>query len=42
MRAELNLNAINEIPRGTIIYKEKEEVQSVALILKGKVVVQRE
>lgn len=42
MGAELNLNAINEIPRGTIIYKEKEEVQSVALILKGKVVVQRE
>ena len=42
MGAELNLNAVNEIPMGTIIYKEKEEVQSVALILKGKVVVQRE
>ncbi len=42
MGAELNLNAVNEIPSGTIIYKENEEVQSVALILKGKVIVQRE
>ena len=42
MGAELNLNAVNEIPVGTVIYKENEEVHSVALILKGKVIVQRE
>lgn len=42
MGAVLNLNAVNEVPSGTIIYRENEEVQSVALILKGKVIVQRE
>ena len=42
MGAVLNLNAVNEIPAGTAIYKEKEEVQSVALILKGRVLVQKE
>ena len=42
MGAVLNLNAVNEISTGTAIYKENEEVQSVALILKGRVLVQKE
>lgn len=42
MGTELNLNAVNEISGGTIIYQEKEEAESVALVLKGRVIVQRE
>ncbi len=42
MGAELNFNAVNEIPNGTVIYRENEDAQTVSLILKGKVLVQRE
>ena len=42
MGVELSLNTVNEIPNGTVIYREKEDVHTVALILKGKVLVQRE
>ncbi len=42
MAVELNLNTINEIPNGTVIYRENEDVHTVSLILKGRVLVQRE
>lgn len=42
MGVELSLNTVNEIPNGTVIYREKEDVHTVALILRGRVLVQRE
>lgn len=41
MELELKMNAVNQIPGGTIIYREKDEVQSVCLVLKGRVLIQR-
>lgn len=41
MELELNMNAVNQIPGGTVIYREKDAVQSVCLVLKGRVLVQR-
>lgn len=40
MAADLNINGTNSVAKGTIIYEKGEPVQSVALILKGRVTVQ--
>lgn len=41
MELELKMNSVNQVSSGTIIYREKDEIQSVCLVLKGRVLVQR-
>ena len=36
---ELNMNAMNQLPKGTVIYGQGKPVDSIALIVKGKVIV---
>ncbi len=37
MAENLNMNGTEHIPKGTVIFREEEPVQSVALVLKGQV-----
>lgn len=39
MAAKLNLNTVNQIEKGTVVYAENEQVNSVCLILKGRALV---
>ncbi|MEG1458976.1 MAG: hypothetical protein RSA52_00935 [Acetivibrio sp.] len=41
MGLNLNMNAMNQVVKGVVIYEEKEPVDSICLILKGRVSVQR-
>lgn len=40
MSAELTMNSTNSIAKGTVIYEKGEPLESVALVLKGRVTVQ--
>lgn len=35
----LNMNTMNQLPKGTVIYAQGKQVESIALIVKGKVIV---
>lgn len=37
MKSKLNLNAVNQFQKGTIIYSEGEPLSSIALVIKGRV-----
>jgi CRP-like cAMP-binding protein len=39
MDLKINPNAVNQFPEGTVIYKEGEPVFSVAMIIKGRVLI---
>lgn len=39
MKLKVNLNAVNQYPKGDIIYKEGESVYSIALVVRGLVLV---
>ena len=36
---ELNMNTTNQLPKGTVIYAQGKPVDSIALIVKGRVIV---
>lgn len=42
MAFDLNMNVTNSVAKGTVIYEKGDPIQSVALILKGRVVIQTE
>lgn len=42
MRQKTNLNAVNQYPRGTNIYIEGEPISSIALVIKGEVLIYHE
>lgn len=42
MGLNLNMNAVNQVVKGVTIYEEKEPVESIGLVLKGRVAVSRE
>lgn len=42
MGLNLNMNAMNQIVKGVTIFEEKEPVESIGLVLKGRVLVSRE
>lgn len=42
MGLNLNMNAVNQVVKGVTIYEEKEPVESIGLVLKGRVAVNRE
>lgn len=42
MKQNINLNAVNQFPKGTIIYTEGEPLNSIALVIKGYVQVHHE
>lgn len=42
MSYDLTMNATNSVARGTVIYEKGEPLQSIGLVLKGRVVVQAE
>ncbi|NLL00765.1 MAG: Crp/Fnr family transcriptional regulator [Clostridiales bacterium] len=37
MKPKINMNAVNQFPKGSIIYKEGETLSSIALVIKGRV-----
>lgn len=39
MALSFKINAVNQVPKGTILYSEKESISSVGVILKGRVIV---
>ena len=39
MAANLNLNGVNEITKGSFLYEQNQKVTTVSLILKGRVLV---
>ena len=39
MAANLNLNGVNQITKGEFLYEQNQKVNSVSLILKGRVLV---
>ncbi|MSS63130.1 cyclic nucleotide-binding domain-containing protein [Velocimicrobium porci] len=41
MGLELNMDSVNQIPKGAVIYKQTEMVESVSLVLKGRVLIER-
>lgn len=41
MDIKLNMNAVNQILKSTIIYEENQPVTSIGLVLKGRILVQR-
>ncbi|MDD4111525.1 MAG: hypothetical protein PHC56_00640 [Herbinix sp.] len=42
MKQKINLNAVNQFPKGTIIYIEGEPLSSIALVIKGHVQIHHE
>ena len=42
MSFDLTMNATNSIPAGTVIYEKGEPLQSIALVLKGRVTLQKD
>ena len=42
MNIKLNPNAVNQFSKGTIIYKQGESVNSISMIIKGRVLIQNE
>ena len=40
MKVSLNMNAVNQIPEGSVIYEKDEPLKSVSLVLRGRVLVQ--
>lgn len=41
MAIDLKMNAVNQVAKGTVIYKEGEPVKTICLVLKGRVLVER-
>lgn len=37
LKRTINLNAVNQFPKGTIIFKESESLSSIALVIKGRI-----
>lgn len=37
MKNELKANAVNQIPKGSLLFKEGEAVNEICLVLKGRV-----
>ncbi|NLP16189.1 MAG: Crp/Fnr family transcriptional regulator [Clostridiales bacterium] len=42
MKQKINLDAVNQFPKGTVIYSEGETVSSISLIIKGRVQIHHE
>lgn len=40
MSVSLNMNEVNQVPRGSVIYEKNEPLKSVCLIVKGRVLVE--
>lgn len=42
MKPKINLNAVNQYPKGTVIYKEGDTLSSIALVVKGRIQIHHE
>lgn len=42
LKAELKLNSVNQVIKGTVIYEKGDEISSISLVVKGRIRISRE